>query len=183
MLLDKNSFPILTVLYMKHDFPKGFLQEMVKFYFYALFLTLFFSAFTIYRQLLLEEYTHTYLHLGYGVFEALVMAKVLVIGEALNLGKRFENKPLIVPTFCKAVIFSLFVLVLTLIEHVFVGYFSGKSWTLIYQHLMERGFNEILARAFVMFFVFVLFFAFKETGRVIGDRRLYELFFHRRNPT
>jgi hypothetical protein len=179
--LDKIDFHSEAVV-MTHPFSKKFYHEMVKFYLYALFFTLFFTAFTIYRQLIVEEYTHTYWHLGYGVIEALVIAKLIILGEMLHLGKRYEDAPLIIPTVFKAVLFSIFVLILTVLEHFVVGYFTGKTWAAIYDHLIEKGIYEILARVYVMFFVFVLFFGFKETGRVIGDRRLYELFFKKRNP-
>lgn len=166
---------------MAHAFTKKFYDEMVKFYIYALFFALFFTAFTIYRQLILEEYINSYWHLGSGVIQALIIAKLIILGEVLHLGKKYENAPLIIPTLFKAVIFSIFVLLLTVLEHFVVGYFTGKTWAVIYDHLIEKGIYEILARVYVMFFVFVLFFGFKETGRVIGDRRLYELFFKRRS--
>jgi len=39
------------------------------------------------------------------VLEALVLAKVILIGDVLRLGRRFEDKPLIVPTLYKTVVF------------------------------------------------------------------------------
>lgn len=152
---------------------------MMKFYIYALFFALFFTAFTIYRQLILEEYINAYWNLGSGIIQALIIAKLIILGEMLHLGKKYENAPLIIPTIFKAVLFSIFVLILTVLEHFIVGYFTGKTASTVYHHLLENGIYEILARVYVMFFVFVLFFAFKETGRVIGDRRLYELFFRK----
>jgi len=46
----------------------------------------------------LAEYQIAYLHYGVSVVEALVLAKVILIGEALRLGRGLEDKPLIVPT-------------------------------------------------------------------------------------
>ena len=47
-------------------------------------------------------------------------------------------------------------------------------------HYFGRGPNELLANVLVMFVAFIPFFAFKELGRVLGEGRVWELFFRRR---
>jgi hypothetical protein len=43
-----------------------------------------------------------------------------------------------------------------------------------------RGSHEMLANLLVMFVAFIPFFAFKEVGRVLGEGKVWELFFRRR---
>jgi hypothetical protein len=52
-------------------------------------------AFVIYRRLILDEYQIPYLQYGYGLVEALVLAKAVMLGKALGLGRRLEGLPLI----------------------------------------------------------------------------------------
>lgn len=153
-------------------------EELASFLLYFIFFALFFCTFTLYRQLILDQYELGYIHYGYSLFEAFVLAKMIIIGQKLKLGERFEGKPLLLITIWKTLIFMIFVLLMTIGEHLLVGLFKGKSLSEIYTHLIEKGLYQILAELLVVAFVFVLFFAFVETGRVLGGQKLYDLFIH-----
>lgn len=152
--------------------------EIRTFLFYFAFFSLFFCTFTLYRQLILDQYELGYIHYSYSLFEAFILAKMIIIGQKLHLGKHFEGKPLLLVTIWKTLIFMVFVLLMTLGEHLFFGWLKGKSVAEIYTHIMEKGLYEIYAELLVVAFVFVLFFAFVETGRVLGGQKLYDLFIH-----
>ena len=51
------------------------------------YLAAFFVAFLTYRRLISREFGVSIFHYGYALFEALVIAKVILIGKALGLGK------------------------------------------------------------------------------------------------
>src|SRR5258708_5673757 len=102
-------------------------HELIDYWVTFLYLAFFFGAFAWYRRLILAQYGISYLHYGIAVIEALVLAKVVLIGDALHLGRRHEEKPLIIPTLYKALIFCLFVEVFTVLEHVIEGLISGAG--------------------------------------------------------
>jgi hypothetical protein len=154
-------------------------RETQLFFLYTLFFSLCFFAFTSFRRLVLGEYGINYAHYGFSVIEALILAKVILIGQSLGLGKRFEGKPLIFSTLYKTVIFSFFVLILSVLEHVIFGLFSGRDMAQVYQEIITMGIREILARTLIMFFTFGVFFAFIETSEVLGEHKLFNLFFKR----
>ena len=77
------------------------------------YLTLVFAAFTQYRRFLLAAHDITYTNYWVAVIEALILAKVIMIGDVLRLGRGLEQKPLIYPTLYKTVVFTLFVGVFT----------------------------------------------------------------------
>lgn len=158
-----------------------FKDELRRFLSYSAFFTLFFWAFAIYRNLILEEYAISYLHYSYAFVESMILAKIIILGQVFGLGERFANKPLIIPTLYKTCVFSLFVLAFSILEHFVVGFFLGKRMSDITHELLSKGLDRILASLLVMFFVFVLFFAFLEIGRVMGDNRLFNLFVKRRH--
>jgi hypothetical protein len=146
----------------------------------VLYLSLVFAAFTQYRRLLLAAHDITYTDYGIAVIEALILAKVIMIGDVLRLARGLEDKPLIVPTVYKTVVFSFFVGVFTVVEHALKGLWYGKGWAGGVADLFDRGFHELLAGCLVIFVALLPFFAVKELARVIGVVKMRELFFLRR---
>ena len=108
------------------------------------------------------------------------IAKIILIGQALGLGKRFENGPLIVAALFKAFLYGILVALFSVLEHVIGGLIHGKDWAAIWQALIGAGKDEILARTLMIFVTFIPFFAFWETDRVLGEGKLFAMFFQRR---
>src|SRR5215469_1544214 len=105
---------------MQRDRSSSSLKEKAKeefrvFWAIAIYLALMFSAFFTYRRLTLSESGITYLHYGIGIIEALILAKVILVGQALRLGRRFEDEPLIVSVLVKTLYFAIFVAVFSVI--------------------------------------------------------------------
>ena len=70
------------------------------------FLAVFLVSITTYRRLLLAEYHVGYFEYGYAVIESFVLAKVILIGEAIGVGERFQDKPLVYSTLYKTLVFG-----------------------------------------------------------------------------
>ena len=145
-----------------------------------LYLAAFFCAFTTYRRLVMNEFGLSYFHYGFALLKALVLAKVILLGKLVPAVRVFDDRPLIVPTFYKVALFSLFVLVFEVLERVIGGFLHGKDLSAVFQEIIGVGRNELLARTLVMLFAFVPFFAFTEMARTLGEGRLSELFLHKR---
>jgi hypothetical protein len=142
------------------------------------YLAIFFCSFIFYRNLIVANFTHSYFHYGFGIFEAFIMAKIIMLGQMLHLGEqKFANFPLIVPTFYKACIFSLFVFVFSIIEHYVGGFLHGKDSMEITHELINTNMNEILVRSWIKFIALVPFFAFLEMERIFGEGKIVDLFF------
>ena len=138
-----------------------------------------FGAFTTYRTLLSAEYQIASFRYGYALVEALVLAKVILLGRMLRLGERFSRAPLIVPTVYKTLCFSVFVLAFTILEHLLTGLLRGEDFRAIVEKILNKGIWEILAHVLVLFMALGPLFAIGETGRLLGEGRLFELFFKR----
>lgn len=160
-----------------NNLKEKIIDDLYRYISYTLFFALFFSAFTLYRMLILEPYQIGAFHYFYNVVEALILAKILMLGQMLGLGESYKNRPLIVPTIYKTVVFTLFVFLFSILEHFVVGYLRGKNSAEIFQEFTSHSLYEILARTFIMVFVFFFFFAFQETARVMGENKLFKLFF------
>jgi hypothetical protein len=156
-------------------------HELVEYFTNFVFLAFIFGAFTWYRRLTLAEYHIGYAHYGIALIEALVLAKIIMIGDILSLGRRLEDRPLVFPTLYKAFTFSLWVAAFGAFEHIMEGLLRGEGLTGGIQKLMSQGKYEISAKAMLMFFAFIPFFAFREIERVLGEGTMWMLFFRKRS--
>ena len=147
------------------------------------YLSLFFGAFTWYRRLVLAEYQIAYLRYGVSVLEALVLAKVILLGDVLRLGRGFEDKPLIVPTIYKTVVFTLWVAVFSVLENTIEGLLRGHGWAAGVGEIISKGRYALLSKCLVTFVTFIPFFAFRELERVLGRGQIMTPFFRRRAAT
>jgi len=163
----------------KDVLKKKAIEEFKTFWIFTLYLWLFLGAFTVYRRLILAEYGITYLNYGIALIEALVIAKVILIGKMFGFTNRFDDKPLIVPVVYKSILFGILVLLFGVLEHLVEGSFHHKSVENVLRELAEIGAKEIAARVIVLSVAFVPFFAFWEIGRVLGFSKLSSMFFRR----
>jgi hypothetical protein len=128
---------------------------MRKFALIASFLFFFFGAIATYRRLILSQYQIDYFQYGYAVIEALVLGKVILVGEIFHLGDRFQGKPLIVPTLYRTVSFSILVLIFAVLEHFVRGFIHGEKIAVIVGDLAAKDGADIAAKILVMFIAFI----------------------------
>ncbi len=165
----------------KGSWKKRIFHEVVEYWLNVCYLILVFAAFTWYRRFLLAAHDIEYTNYGVAVIEALVLAKVIMIGSVFRLGRGLEQKPLIYPTLYKTVVFALFVGVFTLIEQVIKGLWVGKGLMGGLVDYFGKGSHELLAGSLVIFVALLPFFAVKELGRVLGEDKIRALFFQSRD--
>ncbi len=168
-----------TSTHAKAGLKQKLSREMKQFVIVFLYLGLLIGTFNTYRWLLMAEYHVGYFVYGYGLIEALVLAKIIIIGESLGIGERFSNRPLIFPTLYKTMLFALCALVFSILEHLITGFLHGQDLSGIIQETI-KGRYELLARMLIMFVAFIPFFAFGEAMRALGEVKLFDLFFRSR---
>jgi hypothetical protein len=144
-----------------------------------LYLALFFCAFTTYRRLVMAEMRISYFHYGFALVKALVLAKVILLGQSVRFAKVFDDRPLIVPTFYRVILFSVFALAFEVLEHITDAFLHGEDLQGTFQEMMSVGWDELLARTLVMLVAFIPLFAFTETARVLGEGKMRDLFVHK----
>jgi len=147
----------------------------------AAYLAAFFVSLTTYRKLVLAEYHIGYFEYGWALMEAIILAKVILIGELLHLGDLFHDRPLIVSTLWKSLAFGLLVAAFVVVEHTVSALLHHRPVAGEFDFRGSRGY-EMLARIQLMLVVFIPFFAFREVSSVLAEGKLLELFFRRRMP-
>ena len=153
-------------------------REMEEYLIVALFLFGLLGALTDYRRLLMSEVGLSYLHYGYAAIEALVLAKIILIGEVLHLGERFQDKPLIVVALYKSLVFGFLALVAHAIEHAIHALVKGESVVATLARLAAQR-TEIGVYALVLFVAFVPFFSLQEAGSLLGEKRFQNVLMRR----
>jgi hypothetical protein len=143
----------------------------------AAYLACFFLVFRLYTHLILEDYGINYFEYGLTLIKALILAKIILTAEALHIGEKFRERPLIVPTIYNTLAFALFALVFELLEHVVLGKVHGKTVAEVFTEIADKGWPNLAGMTLVIIVAFLPFFAFRETERVLGEAKLRDLFF------
>lgn len=161
----------------KKKLTQKIVHEFRVYFIYTAFLLLLFTAFTSYERVLLDELNIENLPYGYCLVKALIMAKVIMLGEAMNLGQKYAGKALIIPVLYKTIIFCIFLLILLTIEQLIRGVLAGHSVKNVYEIFIAQRFDISIAKVMIMFFIFIFFFSVMETARALGHNKLYDMFF------
>lgn len=164
----------------KKNWKQKLVHEFVSYWFAVLYMAIFFAVFTNYRRLILAHYQIVYTEYGISVIKALVLAKVVLIAEAMRLGRGFEKQPLIIPTLYKTVVFTVCVAAFDILETVVRALIGGMGTAGAIDKVWGRFNYEWLASATVVFFAFIPFFAFRELKLIFGEGTIFRLFFQPR---
>jgi hypothetical protein len=155
-------------------------HELIEYAFNVVYLTLVFAAFIQYRRFLLAEYSITYTNYWLALIGGLILGKVVMIGGVFRLGRWLEDKPLIIPTIYKALLFCVLVVIFRIVEYAIKGLLHGDGLAKsLGEFFAQKGIDEVLANSLVVLVALIPFFAVKELGRVLGRERIAALFFRR----
>ncbi len=142
-----------------------------------LYIFLFLAALAAYRAVLLGAKGAPLSAIVQCFIEAMVLAKVMVIGNALRLGDRLRLRRRALRVVLRAATFAIFALLFAGVEELAKGLYHGKSTSEILQELRSIGPELILARAVVLFVFFLPLFLIWEVCRVLGEAKAIVIFF------
>lgn len=145
----------------------------------AAYLYLVITGMEVYKAYILHERLIVDFKLGYNAIEALLFAKVVLIGDLMHLGERFRRYPAIVPTIAKAFIFSLFVAAFSVLETLVEHLFHHESFAEALQAVVALDRGTIAIHVVLMFLNFVPLFATWEMARIVGEEKFIDMFFTR----
>jgi len=149
-------------------------HELIEFWVIAAYLAFFFCALVTYTMLLLKKYevSDDVLNYSFALINALVIGKVILIGEMLHVGRSYEKRPLYQSVLLKSLIFAALVLVFHVVEEVVKRIIKSEPSGTVMHGLH---WTDMVSRALVVFCAFVPLFGFRELRRVLGEEKLYAL--------
>ena len=153
--------------------------------FVAIFLYLWvvFGLLSIHKSLVLSQRHLDYKEHTFAIINAFIFAKVLLVGEQVHLGRRFENKPLIYPILHKSLVFSVVLICFHVIESVAVGVWHGSTMADSIPPMLGWNPKGLLAVGFSCFVLLLPFFGFREIARVMGREEMRTLLFGKKRSS
>jgi hypothetical protein len=156
---------------------KKLIHELTEYGINVIYLGLFFSAFILNRRLLLAEYGILLDDYFMGLVKALIFGKVIMIGTFLKISRKFENRPLIIPTIYKTIFFTLLVAIFEFLEVTVKTLWKNNSCEGMMESYTHHFTLAWFGGALIVGFTFLPFFAFKEIARHYGVDSIRTLFF------
>ena len=114
---------------------------------------------------------------GIAIVKAVVLAKFMLLGEAMKIGGRTTASPMIWPTLQKAFGLLALLIIMTIIEEAVVGLFHHRSIAASLGELFGPRLEETLAGYLIMLMVLLPYCAFRVLEEALGEGRLARMFF------
>jgi hypothetical protein len=165
----------------KHNLKERAKDQIRNFALMFLYLWVVFGMLAIHESMVLSQHQINYQSHGLAVINALIFAKDMLVAEDLHLGNRLNDRPLIYSILFKSLLFGVTLICFHILEHVAIGMWDGKT---IAESISEIGANKLggmVSVGIISTVALVPFFILREIGRVIGEDKVWSLFFRRRN--
>jgi hypothetical protein len=114
---------------------------------------------------------------GFAVVNALVLAKVMLVAEDLNLGRWVRPRPLIYPILHESFLFTVLFICFHILEHVVIGLFHGETIAASIPAIGGGGFAGLLCVAVILFIALIPFFGFRAVSGELEPGRLNAMLF------
>ena len=168
----------------KKTFKQKLFHELSEYGINVIYLTLFFGVYAVSRRLTLAHYGIYVEDYFIALIKALVIGKVIMIVAFLNISKKFEGKPLMIPVLYKVFFFVLFVVLFDAVEGFIKGAINTHSMAGAFQELIHHHFSKMwLGGLLIVAMSFIPFFMLKELSRIMGHEKFRGLFLKNRVDT
>lgn len=136
----------------------------------AAYLMVWFVALMFYKASILRSVGIEFAPVGFAVVKSLILAKFMLLLEAVKLGeRRGASSIMAVQILKKALLFTLALIVMSMIEEVVVGHFHGRDAKDVLKEMAGGSLAQVLASAILMFLVLLPYMAFRRVALAIGD--------------
>jgi hypothetical protein len=154
-------------------------SELEKYAVITAYLWVLFALFGLHRELVQGLGVSAWQQ-GFAIINALVFGKVMLVGEAFELGKATSSQALAWVVVRKSLIFAILLIAFHILEEGIRAWFEGQPLS---DAVTSFGGSlaGVAAYAAIFFVVLIPFYAFQETARVLGGDALWNLFFRPRS--
>lgn len=147
------------------------------------YLWVLFSVFEVHRVAVLRgQHLPTSYRIGFSLINALILAKVILVADALHAGKRKAGTTMFAAVMFKSGILAMILVCFNVVEDVMVGLFHGKTLAESVPEVAGGGLEGQLLVGLMIFVVLIPFCAFEELRRAIGQDAFNDLLFRRKTP-
>jgi predicted ABC-type sugar transport system permease subunit len=159
-------------------------RELKRYVGIAVYLWALFGVFEVHRLTVLREFNLASVssyRFGFAVINALILAKVILIGEAFHLGDRFSRQSILYTALFKSVAFAALAICFHFIEGVIEGLVHGKSLVGSIPKIGGGGLEGIVLAGIIASVALLPFFLYLEVKEAFGKENLHSLLLQKRS--
>ena len=134
-----------------HKAKEVLLHEVKQFLVMFFYLWALLGLFVLNEKVTLREHGIPFAPHGFAFINALILAKVMLIAEDLNLGARLQPRPLIYPILTEALILSVLFICFHVIEKIVVGLIAGETLAVSVPTIGGGGLIGLVCVALILF--------------------------------
>jgi hypothetical protein len=156
----------------KREVKQKAMEEGKRLFFITAYLWALLTVFELHRVAVLraQHVPFTY-RVGFALINALVLAKVILIADALHAGKRVHGRSMVATVCLKSGLFAIILVCFNIVEEVSVGLLHGKTLVASMPDFAGGGPEGELLVGIMMFVVLIPFFGFTELRQAIGKEQ------------
>jgi len=159
------------------------LKEAKRMLVITVYLWVLFSVFEVHRLAVLRGQHLPYSYrVGFSLINALILAKVILVADALHAGKRSAGATVFAAVMFKSGLFAIILVCFNVVEEVLVSVFHHKTLAESLPEVAGGGLEGQLLVGVMIFVVLIPFFAFVELRRAVGQDAFDDLVFRRKTP-
>ena len=151
------------------------IAEFKRFLVLFLYLWLMFGLFALHERIILREQGINFTAQGLALINALVLAKVMLLAEAVDFGRWLKRRPLIYPILHDAFLFAALFIVFHVVEDVVIGLVHGEAVRASIPVIGGGGLAGLISVAVILFVALIPYFAVKNLSLALGPGRLKQL--------
>jgi hypothetical protein len=159
----------------KRSLTERAVDELEKYAVITIYLWLLFALFSLHTQQVLQQHgmISVWQH-GFALVNALIFGKIVLIAQALEVGKSLERRALLWIVLGKSLIFAILLIAFHIVEGAIRAWFDSQPLSV---GLTDFGgtLPALVTYAAIFCVVLIPFFAFQETARILGSSALTDL--------
>jgi hypothetical protein len=154
-----------------------FLDEARRFAVMFLYLWVLFGLFVLNERIILDQRGIGFSSHGFALLNALVLAKVMLVTEDLNLGRWMRRRPLIYPILFESLLLTIMFICFHVAEHFVVGLVERETVAASIPAIGGGGLAGVVCVAVILFVALIPFFAFRNVSRELAPGQLNAMLF------
>jgi hypothetical protein len=163
------------------SFSRRARHELISYLAISGYLFIWLSAVMFYKAAILSSVGIEFAPFGLAAVKALILGKFILVLEALKIGEGRESGILVVQILWRALLFTLLLIVLSIVEELIVGHFHGREPMEVLRGIGGGTVPQAIASGVLMFLVLLPYLAFRRLALTFGE--LPELLFTRHLPS
>jgi len=142
------------------------------------YLWVIFGIYVLAERIILREHGIPFTAQGLAFFNALVLAKVMLVAEDLKVGRWFlQDRPLIVRILFEDSVFVVVFIVFHILESLVVGLIGGKTAAESVPAIGGGGLVGLVCVAILYFLALIPYFGYRNLNRALEPGKLHVVLF------